>query len=285
MEHPGAGSDRLDGRERRRRGWRRPAGHSSRRRRQRVLAEPPVRPRPVGPRGIRHRRVVRRLRVRAFPHHSARDWRECRIGARRRRPACRRRTGADGRGRRVERGGDEVHDRRHADPVASPDTGLDQAQAVYGKNSTQAAQATAQLNYQMALLGNTAGVTAELGLAKASQALNTFWDLSTSSARRVQAVNLMMQAIQLGYTMVPLVAQAAEAQPRDHQRVASSRCSRGWRGRRASRSGTTSRTTSRTTSPTRPRVHASRRACPSGRRSRRVRPAGSSPRSTISPPG
>ena len=88
-------------------------------------------------------------------------------------------------------------------------TALSQAQAQYGKNSTQAAAATKQLNADMQALGNTAGVQAELGLAKAGQALDHFFDLSTSSAR-VQAVNLMMQAIQLGYTMVPLVAQAAE---------------------------------------------------------------------------
>ena len=88
-------------------------------------------------------------------------------------------------------------------------TALSQAQAQYGKNSTQAAAATKQLNADMQALGNTAGVQAELGLAKAGQALDHFFDLSTSSAR-VQAVNLMMQAIQLGYTMVPLIAQAAE---------------------------------------------------------------------------
>lgn len=82
------------------------------------------------------------------------------------------------------------------------------AQATYGKNSAQAALATQALNVQMQLLGNTAGVQAELGLAKAAQALNTFWDQATSSAR-VAAVGFLMPFFQVAYTYIPLIAAAA----------------------------------------------------------------------------
>lgn len=86
---------------------------------------------------------------------------------------------------------------------------LSTAQATYGKNSRQAALATKQLNVAIAQLGNTAGVHAEVALAKAGQALNHYFDLQTSQAR-VQAVKVLMQAVQAGYTFVPLIAQAAE---------------------------------------------------------------------------
>ena len=86
---------------------------------------------------------------------------------------------------------------------------LAQAQAIYGKNSRQAAVATAQLNFDMKDLGNTAGVKAEAGLAKATTALNTFWDLQTSGAR-VQAVAIMQQGVTLGHEYVPMIADAAQ---------------------------------------------------------------------------
>lgn len=85
------------------------------------------------------------------------------------------------------------------------------AQAVdrYGKNSTQAANATANLNVLMGALGNTAGVKAEAGLAKAAHALNVYWDLATSSAR-VTAVSILDQVVNLGHDYVPRVAAAAQ---------------------------------------------------------------------------
>jgi hypothetical protein len=93
-------------------------------------------------------------------------------------------------------------------------TGLKNPQltAAYSKFNTQlsgVSAATANLNNQMIALGNTAGVKAEAGLAKAGSALDDFWDAQTSGAR-VQAVHILMQAIQAGYTFVPLIAQAAE---------------------------------------------------------------------------
>lgn len=86
---------------------------------------------------------------------------------------------------------------------------LQQAQLLYGKNSTQAAAATLNLNQQMAILGNTAGVKAEMGVAKAGVALDNFWDKQTSQAR-VAASAILMQIIGLGHDYVPKVAQAAQ---------------------------------------------------------------------------
>ena len=89
-------------------------------------------------------------------------------------------------------------------------TAIQTAQLTYGKNSTQAAAATQALNIQMALIGNTSGVQAELGLAKAAQALNSFWDRATSSAR-VAAVGFIEPFLSVAYTYIPLIAQAATA--------------------------------------------------------------------------
>jgi hypothetical protein len=86
---------------------------------------------------------------------------------------------------------------------------ITQAVAVYGKNSKQASVAQAQLNADMANLGNTAGVKAEAGLAKATSALNTMWDQETSAAR-VAAVSIMQQVVGLGRDYVPKVASAAQ---------------------------------------------------------------------------
>ena len=87
-------------------------------------------------------------------------------------------------------------------------TAVSTAEATYGKNSSQATAATKALNVQIAALGNTAGVQAEVGLANAGQALDHYFDLKTSAAR-VQAVNILMQGVNAGYTFVPLIAQAA----------------------------------------------------------------------------
>lgn len=87
-------------------------------------------------------------------------------------------------------------------------TAIQTAQLTYGKNSAQAAAATQALNVQMLLLGNTAGTQAELGLAKAAQALNSFWDQATSSAR-IAAVGFLMPFFTVAYTYIPLIAQAA----------------------------------------------------------------------------
>jgi len=85
---------------------------------------------------------------------------------------------------------------------------MNQAVAVYGKNSSQAAAATRQLAYDVQLLGNTAGVHAELRLATALTGLNTYWDQATSAAR-VAAVSVAMQGVHLAHQFIPLVAAAA----------------------------------------------------------------------------
>lgn len=89
--------------------------------------------------------------------------------------------------------------------------GNPQLTAAFSKWNTSlsgVSSSTASLNAQMQSLGNTAGVLAEVKLAKAGQALDTFFDLKTSAAR-VQAVNILMQAVHAGYTFVPLIAQSA----------------------------------------------------------------------------
>jgi hypothetical protein len=88
--------------------------------------------------------------------------------------------------------------------------GVTQAVALYGAKSKQAAVANAQLSLTMQELGNTAGVKAEMGLAKSAQSLNKLWDLKTGRAR-VQAVNIAEQGIGLGKTYVPMIAHAAQA--------------------------------------------------------------------------
>lgn len=79
----------------------------------------------------------------------------------------------------------------------------------YGAGSRQAKEAQIELNTTMAEMGNTAGVKAEFGLAKASESLTEFWDKQTSTAR-VRAVEILTQVLQLGRGYVPLVAQAAQ---------------------------------------------------------------------------
>jgi hypothetical protein len=86
---------------------------------------------------------------------------------------------------------------------------VQEAQAKYGVGSIQAKEATHELNLEMAALGNTAGVKAELGLAKSASALNEFWDKATSQAR-VQAVGVLQQVVDLGHSFVPRVAVAAQ---------------------------------------------------------------------------
>ena len=92
--------------------------------------------------------------------------------------------------------------------LASNITSLSTATATFGKNSQQAQQAAKALQVTMQSLGNTAGVQAEVGLAKAGQAADHFFDLQTSAAR-VQAVNILMQAVKGAYTFIPLIAQSA----------------------------------------------------------------------------
>ena len=87
-------------------------------------------------------------------------------------------------------------------------TAIQLAQVTYGKNSAQAAAATAALNVQMKILGDTAGVKAELGLAKMGFALNTFWDKATSSAR-VAAVGFIEPFISIADTYIPLINAAS----------------------------------------------------------------------------
>ncbi len=70
-------------------------------------------------------------------------------------------------------------------------------------------EATKELNALYKELGNTAGVKAEAGVAKAAAALNEYWDKATSGAR-VQASKILMQVLELGRTYIPLVAHAAE---------------------------------------------------------------------------
>lgn len=86
---------------------------------------------------------------------------------------------------------------------------LANAIAVYGKNSVQAKAATQQLNADMTILGNTAGVKAGAALARSVVALNAYWDQATSSAR-VAAVGILSQGVMLAREYIPLVASAAQ---------------------------------------------------------------------------
>jgi len=79
----------------------------------------------------------------------------------------------------------------------------------YGAGSAQAAADQKNLNVEMQVLGNTAGVQAEMALTKSAAALNAFWDQQTSGAR-VAATNIMQQVVTLGTVYTPLVAAAAE---------------------------------------------------------------------------
>jgi hypothetical protein len=84
-----------------------------------------------------------------------------------------------------------------------------QAVAKYGAGSKQAVMAQHELNMLMAELGNTAGVKAELGLAKQEHALHEFWNTQTSQAR-VNATEILSQVLRLGHDYVPRVAAAAQ---------------------------------------------------------------------------
>jgi hypothetical protein len=86
---------------------------------------------------------------------------------------------------------------------------LASAIAVYGQNSVQAKAATQQLNADMTILGNTAGVKAEAALARSVVAMNAYWDQATSSAR-VAAVGILSQGVILAREYIPLVASAAQ---------------------------------------------------------------------------
>lgn len=88
-------------------------------------------------------------------------------------------------------------------------TNLERATLQYGAGSAQADFYTKQLQVDMAMLGNTAGVQAELGLAKLAMTINQQWDQATSNAR-VQAVGLLTQILYLAQTYIPLVADAAQ---------------------------------------------------------------------------
>jgi hypothetical protein len=88
-------------------------------------------------------------------------------------------------------------------------TALQQAIIQYGKGSTQAVAAQTALNVQIQMLGNTAGVAAELALAKSVQAMNAFWDKATSAAR-VGAVGILQQLVTVANVYIPLIAAAAE---------------------------------------------------------------------------
>lgn len=89
-------------------------------------------------------------------------------------------------------------------------TAVSTAAAQYGAKSMQAKQATQDLGAQMAALGDTAGVKAEVGLAKAGQAVDHLFDLETSAAR-VTSVQILDQVLQLGRDYVPRVAAAAQS--------------------------------------------------------------------------
>ena len=79
----------------------------------------------------------------------------------------------------------------------------------YGAGSAQAASAQADLNAQIAMLGQGAGTAAELALAKSVQALNIYWDKATQGAR-VAAVGILQQFVGVGNAYIPLVASAAQ---------------------------------------------------------------------------
>jgi hypothetical protein len=85
---------------------------------------------------------------------------------------------------------------------------VNKAVRVYGKDSEQAKEATKELNNVFSELGNTAGVKAEAGVAKAAMSLNEYWDKQTSQAR-VQASKIGMQLLELDKAYIPLVARAA----------------------------------------------------------------------------
>jgi hypothetical protein len=86
---------------------------------------------------------------------------------------------------------------------------LARAQQTYGKTSEQAKEATKELDLLLNELSNTAGVKAEAGVAKATMALNEYWDKATSGAR-VQASKILMQGVELAHAFVAPVNKAAE---------------------------------------------------------------------------
>jgi len=86
-------------------------------------------------------------------------------------------------------------------------TSLAQAVGVYGKNSAQAHQAQAQLNYDMKNLGP--GTKYEAQLAQQANALNTLWDQTTGHARLL-SVQILDQVLSLASQMMPMVVSAAQ---------------------------------------------------------------------------
>jgi len=83
---------------------------------------------------------------------------------------------------------------------------LQQDVAVFGKNSTQAAEAQAQLNYQMKQLGPIA--TAELAVFKQLSGINSLFDQKTQAARR-GVLELIKELEPIAKTYIPLIGEAA----------------------------------------------------------------------------
>lgn len=84
---------------------------------------------------------------------------------------------------------------------------LQQAIALYGAHSKEAAKASAELHLAMSELGPAA--KSELAVAKQGESLNQFWDKATADAR-IQASHILTQVMGLGHSYVPLVAHAAD---------------------------------------------------------------------------
>lgn len=87
---------------------------------------------------------------------------------------------------------------------------LREAVSQYGRASTQAKEAQAELNATMkGALSGTPGVTAELHLAEKLSGLNVQWDKQTSGAR-VAFVHLAEPLVEIASKWIPLVNKAAE---------------------------------------------------------------------------
>lgn len=84
---------------------------------------------------------------------------------------------------------------------------LQQAVALYGRSSKQAARASAELHLTEKELGPASH--AELELAKSGTALGHFWDQQTQKARE-NSTKVLEQVVHLGHDYTPLVAHAAE---------------------------------------------------------------------------
>lgn len=83
---------------------------------------------------------------------------------------------------------------------------LQEAVTLYGRDSKQAAAASARLHATMKELGPIAGP--ELSLAKRAMGLDSFWDEQTQKARR-SAVEILGQGVTLAHDYVPLIGHAA----------------------------------------------------------------------------